>query len=460
MLIKDCDSREYDLLVLEVLAQDAALAAPQRHRVLEALRAIRVRQARRRALASQLDDLLGGRDDWVVLHDVRLAQDACVIEIDHLLINSLMQVWVLDASCFDQTLSITAFGELLVHSARNGQGEAQEPSAQDFSVDRSSAQAPSTHDGIITHAMRPCPLQTMPERRRAILQWLEDSALLPVRLGMTLQPQLRYRIVVADAAQVSRPPEDIVDSRALLSFARLKRQCLKVSSKTAYVTRLRSFTHRLDQRQLRQLGRAIAGRHVTPDTDWVAELELTADTGVTDGDSPPQVSALDYLWEPPALSEGQPQASVAPDVGESGAQDAVLALESDMASTAVLRRQRGFEGRGLQAAHWQPGGQGLDQGLNKGLEHAPSQDQDREPGGPQAPGESSDCQQLGAAGAAFDNAQGMSPTRRQDEEGLPRCQGCRRWLSSESLDFCRQAEQAQALGGRLLCKRCRDAACQ
>ena len=426
MLIKDCDSREYDLL-----AQDAALAAPERHKVLEALRAIRARQARRRALASQLDALLGTRDDWVVLHDVRLAQAEGVIEIDHLLINSLMQVWVLDASCFDLTLSITPFGELLAHSGRVAQG----------------GETPSGEDGVMAHAVTPCPLQAIPERSRAIVQWLEASSLLPVRLGMTLQPQLRYRIVVADAAQVSRPPEDIVDSRALLSFARLKRQCLQVSGKTAYVTRLRSFTHRLDQRRLRQLGRAIATQHVAPNTDWVAELGLAAGTRATEGDAATQVSPLAYLWQPPlspeelvrASGESAAMAAESDDM-EGTSDDTTLAVQRGVTSTAALKRQCGFGGRGLQAAHWQPGHQ------------APDQDSPEGPVSPQATGEQS--------GAAADNQQGASSAQSQDEEGLPRCQGCRRWLSTQSVDFCRQADQARALGGRLLCKRCRDASCQ
>ena len=426
MLIKDCDSREYDLL-----AQDAALAAPERHKVLEALRAIRARQARRRALASQLDALLGTRDDWVVLHDVRLAQAEGVIEIDHLLINSLMQVWVLDASCFDLTLSITPFGELLAHSGRVAQG----------------GETPSGEDGVMAHAVTPCPLQAIPERSRAIVQWLEASSLLPVRLGMTLQPQLRYRIVVADAAQVSRPPEDIVDSRALLSFARLKRQCLQVSGKTAYVTRLRSFTHRLDQRRLRQLGRAIATQHVAPNTDWVAELGLAAGTRATEGDAATQVSPLAYLWQPPlspeelvrASGESAAMAAESDDM-EGTSDDTTLAVQRGVTSTAALKRQCGFGGRGLQAAHWQPGHQALDQDGREG------------PASPQAAGEQ--------PGAAADNQQGASSAQSQDEEGLPRCQGCRRWLSTQSVDFCRQADQARALGGRLLCKRCRDASCQ
>ncbi|WP_284892812.1 nuclease-related domain-containing protein [Cobetia amphilecti] len=431
MLIKDCDSREYDLLVLEVLAQDAALAAPERHKVLEALRAIRARQARRRALASQLDALLGTRDDWVVLHDVRLAQAEGVIEIDHLLINSLMQVWVLDASCFDLTLSITPFGELLAHSGRVSEG----------------GETPSGEDGVMAHAVTPCPLQTIPERSRTIVQWLEASSLLPVRLGMTLQPQLRYRIVVADAAQVSRPPEDIVDSRALLSFARLKRQCLQVSGKTAYVTRLRSFTHRLDQRRLRQLGRAIATQHVAPNTDWVAELGLAAGTRATEGDAATQVSPLAYLWQPPLSPEELARASgdsaamaAESDDMEGASDDTTLAVQRGVTSTAALKRQCGFGGRGLQAAHWQPGHQALDQGSQE------------DPASPQAAGEQ--------PGATADNQQGASSAQSQDEEGLPRCQGCRRWLSTQSVDFCRQADQARALGGRLLCKRCRDVSCQ
>ena len=431
MLIKDCDSREYDLLVLEVLAQDAALAAPERHKVLEAMRAIRARQARRRALASQLDALLGTRDDWVVLHDVRLAQAEGVIEIDHLLINSLMQVWVLDASCFDLTLSITPFGELLAHDGRVAQ----------------EGEVPADEDGVMAHAVTPCPLQTLPERSRAIMQWLERSSLLPVRLGMTLQPQLRYRIVVADAAQVSRPPEDIFDSRALLSFARLKRQCLQVSSKTAYVTRLRSFTHRLDQRRLRQLGRAIATRHVAPNTDWVAELGLATDTRSPEGGGATPVSTLAYLWQPPLSPEGQSRISgesaamaAESDDMEGASEDTTLAVQRGVTSTAALKRQCGFGGRGLQAAHWQPGHQDPGQGSQEG---SASQ---------QGAGEQQ--------GTAPDHQQGVSSARSQDEEGLPRCQGCRRWLSSQSVDFCRQAEQARALGGRLLCKRCRDASAQ
>lgn len=421
MLIKECDSREYDVLVLEVLAQDAALAGSERHQVLQALRTMRARQVRRRTLATQLDSLLGARDDWIVLHDLRLWQKDKVIEIDHLLINCLMQAWVLDASCFDLQLTITSFGELLTHTGGTDKASQSEEASGDF------------QERLLT----PSPLLAITEHRRLFRDWLDVSGLLPLRMGMTLQPQLLYRVVIADESQASRPPEDIVDSRALVSMSRLRRQCLQVSGRTASITRLRSFTHRIDKRRLRRLGRAIAAQHVTSTIDWPVRLGLSPDTQESSRGVSADGAASAYRWVPAALSassvEHSDSVTAQPtDQGAGSGQafaDLPMSALKSLSSAPKAVESHPFESRGLQAAHW---GQPSHAGDDREIE--------------------TDIEAIEGDGSLGKHMQGPS----RDIEGLPRCDGCRRWLSKDSIVLCQQSNQSEALCGRLLCERCRE----
>lgn len=413
MLIKECDSREYDVLVLEVLAQDAALTVSERYQVLQTLRMMRARQTRRRTLATQLDSLLGARDDWVVLHDLRLGHGDNVIEIDHLLVNCLMQAWVLDASCFDLQLAITSFGELLAHTEGNDEVSQGEDAASD------------SQEQLLT----PSPLLAIAEQRRVFRDWMEACGLLPLRMGMTLQPQLLYRVVIAEEAQASRPPEDIVDSRALVSLSRLRQQCLQVSGRTAPITRLRSFTHRIDKRRLRRLGHAIAAQHVASTIDWPVRLGLTPDQQHSSIGPRANDVASEYRWTPAALNEPSSERSdsvaaqpadrdIKPRQAFAGSPVSPLKPTSSIPRTAELHP---LGARGLQAARCRQSSH-------------------------------SDIDALEGADSYAKHLQHSS----QDVEGLPRCDECRRWLSNDSIALCQQPGQNEMLDGRLLCERCRE----
>jgi hypothetical protein len=442
MLLKDCDSREYDVLVLEVLAQNATLSTQERQQVLRMLRGVRAHQERRRSLARFLNTLFESRDDWVVLHDLRLEGDDGVIELDHVLINRLMQFWVLDASCFDLPLTISPFGEL---SAHQGPSVEQGASVGQGSLEDIGEVVQSGDELRLT----PSPLLALKEQQQCFRRWLESSGLLPSRLGMVLQPQLTHRLVIAAEEQVSRPPEDILDSRALVDLRGLSEECLNLGSGAASVARMRDFTHRIDPRRLRRLGRAILAQHGPSRVDWASRLGLSEH--VTVAIHPDEQTA--YAWVPPQDPSASPSVAPVRDdaIPTSSGNDAPQVTPHEEGPTPSETR-RATPPKAISSS-FQTLMSGMTQTMPSSTCHG-LQAQDWQPS-------VSDVrlQGVSSSGAKASDVshghRGMGSGHDEMQYLQPRCDECRRWLSKASVALCRSEGQRELLGDRMLCQRCR-----
>lgn len=110
MLIKTADDQSVALAMLDRLTQGSGPHA------MRASLEVRHRRAliRGSAKAASLIDADYSRSpDWAVIHDLYLQHGGQHTQIDHLLINRWMDVYVLDSSSFDAGLRITEEGEFL-----------------------------------------------------------------------------------------------------------------------------------------------------------------------------------------------------------------------------------------------------------------------------------------------------------------------------------------------------------
>jgi len=117
----------------------------------------------------------GESQNWAVIHDLRIEHGGIVAQIDHLLINRLMQVYVCESKHFSEGIAINEHGEFTAFYG----GRA-------FGV--------------------PSPIEQN-NRHILILQRLFDAGVveLPKRLGMTLRPELHSLVLVSKNARISRP---------------------------------------------------------------------------------------------------------------------------------------------------------------------------------------------------------------------------------------------------------------
>jgi hypothetical protein len=137
----------------------------------------------------------GKSRNWAVIHDLRLEHDGRVAQIDHLLINRWMDIYVLESKHFHAGFKITDDGEFLQWS--------------DYK---------RTYTGMAS------PLEQN-ERHITVLRDVVAQIELPTRLGIRIAPNFVPLILVAPTARIDRPRK--FDSSRVIKADQLKKQIWK-----------------------------------------------------------------------------------------------------------------------------------------------------------------------------------------------------------------------------------------
>ncbi len=172
MLIKPLD--DYSAL-LGRLEQDAAGSGKGAQQAATELRRGKAGLKGEKESAYLIDFDFGKSPNWAVIHDLRLVYEGRTAQIDHLLINRWMDVYVLETKHFHSGIKITEEGEFLRWN--------------DFR---------KTYEGM------PSPLEQN-ERHIMVLRDALASVTLPTRLGFSIPPSFQQFVLVAAGARISRP---------------------------------------------------------------------------------------------------------------------------------------------------------------------------------------------------------------------------------------------------------------
>lgn len=172
MLIKQADDQSS---LLGSLERAAAGSGSDAKRAAEELRIRRAGFKGESESAYLIDFDFAKAPNWAVIHDLRLEHDGRVAQIDHLLINRWMDVYVLESKHFHAGLKITEQGEFLRYNNYK-----------------------RTYEGMSS------PLQQN-ERHIAVLRDVVGRIEWPKRLGLRIVPTFHSLVLVAPKARIDRP---------------------------------------------------------------------------------------------------------------------------------------------------------------------------------------------------------------------------------------------------------------
>lgn len=172
MLIKTADDQSALIAHLENAAKGRGPAAKH------AADKVRIRKAGLKGESQSaylIDFHFAPARNWVVLHDLRLEHSGRVAQIDHVLINRLMEAYVLESKHFRDGVKITDDGEFLRWNGFR-----------------------KSFEGM------PSPLEQN-DRHVAVLRDVMADLDLPVRMGVTLSPSFSTLVLVSQNARIDRP---------------------------------------------------------------------------------------------------------------------------------------------------------------------------------------------------------------------------------------------------------------
>lgn len=184
MLLKQKDSRDNDIKELNRLLE-LNPTAKQRFLIERELKCLQSGERNEQNSAYYLDFRYKDSKHWVVIHDLRIEHRGRVAQIDHLIINRFLDVFVLESKNYYYGIKVTPEGEFLVWNGK-------------------------TYQAIES------PLEQNNRHIQALQMAVEDRNLGPKRLGFTIPIAYRNIVMLSPTSKIIRPDNAPFDLSSIL----------------------------------------------------------------------------------------------------------------------------------------------------------------------------------------------------------------------------------------------------
>lgn len=184
MLLKQKDSRDTDVNELNRLL-GLNLTAKQRFFVERELKCLQSGERNEQNSAYYLDFRFKDSQNWALLHDLRIEHRGRVAQIDHLLINRFLDIYVLESKNYYYGIKITPEGEFLVWNGKEYQAIES-------------------------------PVEQNARHIQALQMSIDDRSLAPRRLGFAIPTNCRNVVLLSPTSKIIRPEKAPFDLSAIV----------------------------------------------------------------------------------------------------------------------------------------------------------------------------------------------------------------------------------------------------
>jgi hypothetical protein len=173
MILKDTDAKSVHLIELASLLCKPGVPADKQALIERELKFMRAGMKGESESAYDIDFYSGQSKNRIVIHDLRLEHNGRVAQIDHLILNRLLEVYVLETKHFTEGVSINEQGEFSIWFGGKPRGI-------------------------------PSPLEQN-DRHIEVLKDVFKTIQMPTRMGFRLQPSFESLVLVSKNARIGRP---------------------------------------------------------------------------------------------------------------------------------------------------------------------------------------------------------------------------------------------------------------
>ena len=249
MLVKAATDKSGDLAALDALLAEASARPQVRARIEQEIRNIRAGVRGEREAAYEMDFHFGASRNWAIVHDLRLEHQGRVAQIDHVLINRFLDLWVCESKHFSEGVSINEHGEFTAFH-RGGPYGVASPLEQN-----------RKHIAVLRDVLGSGTLQR------------------PTRLGMALRPAFGSLVLVSKGARISRPKAEVAGLESVIKNDQLKATLERRVDDESAVTTLLSAAKIVGSETLQTFARQLAELHRPIEFDWRAKFGLAGAHG-------------------------------------------------------------------------------------------------------------------------------------------------------------------------------------
>lgn len=246
MIIKEADDKARDIETLQALSARPDANADARKRIEQEIRNIQAGVRGEQEAAYEMKVHYGESRNWALIHDLRIEHGGLVAQIDHLVVNRWLDMWVCESKHFSEGVAINEHGEFAAFFNSKPYG------------------VPSPIEQNAKHIL--------------ILRRLFDSGAveLPKRLGFTIKPELKGLVLVSKKARIGRPKAKVEGVECVIK----NDQFFKTVDKAVDENGILSMGKLIGSDTLEDLARRIAALHRPASFDWAAKFGLPATVAV------------------------------------------------------------------------------------------------------------------------------------------------------------------------------------
>ncbi|MBI5117936.1 NERD domain-containing protein [Candidatus Poribacteria bacterium] len=266
MLVKERDNHVADIAELQRLL-DGQITAKQRFLIERELKCIGSGARGEENSAYYIDFRYKDSSNWAIIHDLRLEYRGFVAQIDHLLINRFLEIYVLESKNYYYGIKITPEGEFL---AWNGK----------------------------TLVALESPIEQNKRHIDLLEKVIQQPGFLPTKLGFILSPSFLNYVVVAPNSRVDRPAMAKFDTSMVIKADAFVAAIEKRLASTTPVGVISSLAKMVTQETLDTFARRLVRLHRPSQIDYAAKF------GVNVVGAPTSKEHLEVLEGPDQKSTG------------------------------------------------------------------------------------------------------------------------------------------------------------
>ena len=242
MIIKVADDKSSEIATLQSFLTRPDLANDTKKRIEQEIKNIQAGLKGEREAAYEMSFHYEASKNWVLIHDLRLQCDGRVAQIDHLVINRMMEIWVCESKHFSEGIAINEYGECSAFYGGKPYGVAS-PFEQN-------------------------------KKHISVLESIFKTGLvkLPTRLGFNIKPTISSLILVSKNARITRPKASIAGAETIIKNDQFKAQIDKFREADNNPLHLAKL---ISCEALENFAQKIAELHIPVSFDWYGKFGLT-----------------------------------------------------------------------------------------------------------------------------------------------------------------------------------------
>lgn len=266
MIIKPADDKKHQLDELQGLLSFPGASAATKKRIEQEIRNIQAGVRGEDEAAYEMKVHYGESKNWMVIHDLRIEHGDLVAQIDHLIINRFLEIWVCESKHFSEGVAINEHGEFAAFFGGKPYGV-------------------------------PSPVEQN-NRHILILKRVFDSGAvsLPTRLGFAIKPDLKGLVLVSKSARITRPKVKMENLDCIIKNDQLFKTIDKALDEGNNPLMLAKV---IGKETLEELAREISKLHKPIQFNWAAKFGLTGSA------VQPTKEAIQQVAEPMAAAKSE-----------------------------------------------------------------------------------------------------------------------------------------------------------